>query len=735
MNKIHKDLSERHAWYANWHANPSHTVIHFLILITFASLSGYALVSEANQAEAAPSQAVSHAPVSAIGLTTQLLKESKSGSDISSLASQRKQAMLKLATNDPRGFLLSSIPNTVRSKLPASVQLLIEKETDVQGIVAVVHIDRQETKQSEFDYQLKDNTGKLYHMRFAEGKPMLTTGSKVSAHGTVLDDQLVVAYAGGSSVKTTQAATASAAIGVQKSIVIPVNFTDNTSQPYSQTQINDIVFGPSNSLNQYYQEDSFGQTSFSGDVAPWFTVPYTASTVCNDYYTVMSAADQAAATAGYAVSNYTRRIYVIPNAGCNFGGLSVVGVNPSWSLAIMYGQPSFVEVLEHELGHALGQYHASTISCGSKAIDVYTNCANVEYGENYDPLGYYNQDHSNAAHKSLFGWLAAANVVNVSTSGTYSIAPIELKTSAPQVLKIAKSDTGESYFVGYRQPIGHDADLPPTLTSGATVHIGSIGNTYFVDLTPGDNNFANGALVDGTSFNDPNNGIQVTQVSHTDSSTVLAVQLSGAPCIPKLPTMTISPLSQGGFAGSALSYTVSLKNNDSSTCSTSTFSLGGTLPAGWSSTLSPVSLSLAPGGSGSSVVKIISPTSSTDGVYQVLVQAQDGTAAHTLSTTASYIVYAPDTVAPAVTITSPTNGTQVKGNQSVTISASASDNLSGIAFIVIKVDDATKQTCNNTTSCSYTWQGKAITPGSHTIAVTASDKSGNSKTVSAIITK
>ena len=49
--------------------------------------------------------------------------------------------------------------------------------------------------------------------------------------------------------------------------------------------------------------------------------------------------------------------------------------------------------------------------------------------------------HMNAPHKEELGWLPAWQVVTVTQSGTYKIAPLELhpaETVAPQALKIAR---------------------------------------------------------------------------------------------------------------------------------------------------------------------------------------------------------------------------------------------------------------------------------------------------------
>lgn len=133
-------------------------------------------------------------------------------------------------------------------------------------------------------------------------------------------------------------------------------------------------------------------------------------------------------------------------------------------------------------------------------------------------------------------------------------------------------------------------------------------------------------------------------------------------------------------------------------------------------------------------------TSVADGSHTLEARAYDISSNVSISSVVTVTVQnvAPppptDTTSPSVTITSPTNGTKVKGNGSVTISVSATD-ASGIGSIVIKTDATTAKTCTNVATCSYTWSGKSISAGSHTISATATDKAGNSATATVTISK
>ncbi len=88
---------------------------------------------------------------------------------------------------------------------------------------------------------------------------------------------------------------------------------------------------------------------------------------------------------------------------------------------------------------------------------------------------------------------------------------------------------------------------------------------------------------------------------------------------------------------------------------------------------------------------------------------------------------ATDTTAPSLSILSPSNGATLKG--SVTISTSVSDN-SGTAGIVqrLYIDGVLKATVTGKSSMNSKWNTRTAPPGTHTVAVTATDAAGNSTT-------
>ena len=86
------------------------------------------------------------------------------------------------------------------------------------------------------------------------------------------------------------------------------------------------------------------------------------------------------------------------------------------------------------------------------------------------------------------------------------------------------------------------------------------------------------------------------------------------------PTVTLTPSYQLGVAGSTLTYTVSITNNDPMDLGPSTFSLTYSVPSGWSASLSKTSVTLNPGETDFSIIlSVTSPTTASVGEYAISV--------------------------------------------------------------------------------------------------------------------
>ena len=88
-------------------------------------------------------------------------------------------------------------------------------------------------------------------------------------------------------------------------------------------------------------------------------------------------------------------------------------------------------------------------------------------------------------------------------------------------------------------------------------------------------------------------------------------------CTHASPTLTLSGPSGAVAAGSMINYTVNLTNNDNSACSSTTFNLAKSVPAGWIGTLTATNVTLSAGGTSSNTLSVTSASSATAGNYGI----------------------------------------------------------------------------------------------------------------------
>jgi len=202
-------------------------------------------------------------------------------------------------------------------------------------------------------------------------------------------------------------------------------------------------------------------------------------------------------------------------------------------------------------------------------------------------------------------------------------------------------------------------------------------------------------------------------------------------CVRAAPTVTVSPISQSGAPGSAISYSVSVKSNNNSGCGSSTYAFTPAVPGGFSSSNSPATLALDAGASASTVWTVTSPTAGViEQAYAVALTAYDaGATSSQTQAQASYIVTAvADSTPPTVAITSPATGaTGLSGT--VTVSANASD-AGGVAKVEFSVNGVLAAT-DTSAPYSFGWNTRKLS-GSYTLTAVAVDAAGNRSTPASI---
>lgn len=455
----------------------------------------------------------------------------------------------------------------------------------------------------------------------------------------------------------------SGATGEQKTAVILVSFSDSPNT-YTAAQVQDVVF---TRTSNYWYEGSFNQTYITGQTFGPYTISLSKS-AC-DTATLADQASSAAAAAGVDLSVYKRRMFVFPKNGCSWLGLANVGgtTTKAWINAALN-----MHTVAHELGHNLGLYHSNAHNCGTSTLG--SSCSTVEYGDRTDSMGNYLAGHYNAFQKERLGWIS---VPTIAATGTFTLEPFETASTAPKAFKILKSTSSSGaktyYYVEYRQPIGFDSVLAGSstynLTKGLIVHTGSTstGNSsLLLNMNPSAGSWYKSALPVGQTFTDSGAGISISLASATTSGATFSVTIAGttptptptatpAPCVRGTPTLTLASAQSAALpAGTPGAYIVSIKNNDSETCASQSFSLSAARPStSWTASFTTSTLaSVAPGATALTTLELTSPATASGGTYNFSVTATASTSGSSKTASATFVVAAANTLAVALPLES-----------------------------------------------------------------------------------
>ena len=524
---------------------------------------------------------------------------------------------------------------------------------EVEGELDVVYEDHDQQGTLIYFLERNDNRQRV-RLKFQRNEqPNLMSGARVRIRGNM--DLADGSLATTTSSVTSLAINPSRTLGAQHVLVILMNFSNNPAQPFSSATIASV----NEQVRDFYLENSYGQTNITFTVKGWYTIAAT-DTIC-DYYTWASQAEAAATAAGVNLAAYDRRMFAFPKAaGCTWGGTANLGGIRSWI------NGSYVlRTVAHEQGHNLGNYHSRSVVCDSTA------CATNDYGDDRDVLGVPGVvGHMNAFQKERLGFLnygASPAIQTVTTSGDYWIDNYELLRGGSKALRIWNAAKSSYYYVESRARSGFDMNV----AEGVTLHLGSSATGYGhqVDLAPVTTVW-DSTLDVGQVFTDPALDLSIqTLSSSVDGATIRVVFGSGSPasCTRAAPTVTVSPSSQTVAPGTTTQFAMSVKNNNSSSCTASAFSVAATVPSGWATSVAGGTLSsLAPGATTNATLSVTVPASASGSYpFQVTATEPSGGSVGAANASITAASSAPPITSLSVTVSAAVSGRQLSTNTSV----------------------------------------------------------------------
>ena len=286
---------------------------------------------------------------------------------------------------------------------------------------------------------------------------------------------LVVAIGGAKPASASSTPTTVKTTGTRSVLVILMDWTAPDSvTPDSAKEI----IGTDD--NQFYDQASFGQLQWAPTVTPWLSVA-APSAPCGG--PLISEGEAAAEQAGYDPDSYDNVMVYIPRDNSCISGAGGTSDDPGRT-SIINGYMNEL-VTSHELGRTLGLQGADGLRCVDSTggpVPLSASCTRANLNDPWDAMGaapgfQAGSDPTipatpqfSAPNADYMGWMTGREQT-VTTSGTYTIEPLESQDTGLHALRIPLGR--KVFWLEYRQPIGTDAFMSqqPCATNGVQIRM------------------------------------------------------------------------------------------------------------------------------------------------------------------------------------------------------------------------------------------------------------------------
>ncbi|HJP89649.1 MAG TPA: fibronectin type III domain-containing protein [Candidatus Limnocylindrales bacterium] len=425
-------------------------------------------------------------------------------------------------------MLLVAAPSVMAAS-PAQVQL--------EGTLELVHGEDFDTGTSVYEYRLRTDRETVRLSFDGDAPAGFLNGARVRVHGHRPGTGSGTFAADGGTSSGTVLMSAPGSTGSRRLAVVLINFSNNTTKPFTRSFVNGVVFTNSNSVRAYFAEESGGAMQLTGTTFDWLRIPVS-NTTC-DFGAWEAAGRAGLAGRGVDLSAYTNFMFVFPQSNsCAWRGLGYLPGTTTW----LNGTPS-LRTTAHELAHNFGVHHASSLRCTSGGVRVAlsSTCTRSEYGDPFTTMGAASTRHNDGLARVQMGYLPPSATRTITASGTYTLVK-SFAASGVKVIGIPRGD-GSWLYLDYRRPYGTYFDNFST-TSGAVSGVAirlaqgwtTITQSSLIDTVPSTSTFADAPLRSGRTFKDNAKGITITVTALSASAATVAI---------KLPPDTVAPTAPG----------------------------------------------------------------------------------------------------------------------------------------------------------------------------------------------